>query len=356
MNTVVVRCAGCRQLSRVASEAVGLEVVCPRCAVTFVARPEVPPDDPPVVRRTDPARVPVVRPRQAKPINWDAPPAPPEPDAERTPPTGGLVALALLPFGIPLLWLLASALVPRPVVLSFAVPVAVAVGVTGLGFGIAYVGRWSVATRAKALLALLLAAYLTAGLLFVVKKEWLQSLRRAFPRGEHEWRKFPIEPTEKPPLIGYSVLFPAGEEVKEIPSPFPGEWKAFECKDSKQPDEYATAVGKLPGVAVWAADDPWFAAMGKAIRAAASPRATAPEEKPVELRDRTVVKQNAPPPIPGREFHFTTPDDILWHRVVRVYRVKDCAIVLAVEGPNLTPDAADVVRFLESVRVPVKFR
>jgi len=354
MNTVVVRCAGCRQLSRVAAEAVGLEVVCPRCAVTFVARPESAPDDPPFVRRTDPTQVPVVHPRTTKPINWDAPPAPPEPEVERIPPTGGLIAIALLPFGIPLLWLLASAVINRPVVMSFAVPVALAVGVTGLGFGIAYVTRWSVATRVKALVVLLLVAYLAAGFLFVVKKEWLQSLRRAFPRGENDWQKFPIEPTKKPPLIGYSVEFPAGEEVREVRPPFPGEWKAFECKDAKQTDNYATAVGRLPGIKLGMEDDPWFKAMGEAIRAAAPARAAEPKETPVSLRDRAVI--DPPPPIPGREFHFTRPDDILWHRVVRVYRVKDDAIIMAVEGPNLTPDAADVVHFLESVRVPVKFR
>jgi len=354
MNTVVVRCAGCRQLSRVAAEAVGLEVVCPRCGVAFVARLESAPDDPPVVRRTGPARVPVVRPRVTTPINWDAPPTPTEPEVERTPPTGGLIALALLPFGIPLLWLLASVVVNRPVVMSFAVPVAVAVGVSGLGFGVVYVSRWSAAARAKALVALLVAAYLAAGFLFVIKKEWLQSLRRALPRGDNEWQKFSIEPTKKPPLIGYSVLFPAGEEAREVPSPFPGDWKAFKCKDAKQTDEYATAVGRLPGVKPFAVDKVWFAAVGKVIRDAAPDPATAPEEKAVALRDRTAV--NAPPPLPGREFHFTRKDDILWHRVVRVYRVKDDAIIMAVEGPNLTPGAADVVHFLESVEVPAKFR
>ena len=113
------------------AEAVGLEVACPRCGVAFVARPDA--AEPPLVRPSDP---PVVRPRPNRPtpLVWELPDAP-APDVERTPPSGGLIALALLPFGIPLLWLLASAVAAREVVWSFAVPVAIAVGASGLGSG-----------------------------------------------------------------------------------------------------------------------------------------------------------------------------------------------------------------------------
>jgi hypothetical protein len=352
MNTVVVRCAGCQELSRVMAEAVGLQVACPRCGVAFVAVPDASPADPPLVRPADPARVPVVRPRPKPPtpLVWEVP-EPAEPEVERTPPTGGLIALSLLPFGIPLLWLLAAAVTQREVLMSFAVPVALAVGVSGLGLGTAYVTRWSVSSRAKAVIALLLVGYLAAGLLFIVKKEWLQDFRRVFNRGDLGWRNFRAEPVKEPgkELIGYRIQFPVGEPVKEVPSPFSeGTWKAYAHVDPTRPDSevYSSAVGRIPGVKPWAANHVWFPAVGKIVRAAAPADAVAPEETPVTLHDR--VKNEK---FEGREFHFTRPNDV-WSRVVRVYNVRGHVIYLAVEGPHLTPDAGDVSHFFESLRGP----
>ncbi len=340
MNTVVVRCAGCRQLSRVTADAVGLEVACPRCAAAFVARPEASPDDPPVVRTADPARVPVVRPRPKPPtaVVWELP-EPAAPEVELTPPTGGLIALALLPFGIPLLWLLLSAAALREVVLSFAVPVAVAVGVSGLGFGLVHVNRWSVASRAKVMVALLLIAYLTAGFLFLVKKEWLQDLRRVFNRGDLGWKDFRAPETAT--HVGYIVKFP-GRPITETDPPIPDwKWKAHRYAESNKPgvDVYLSAVGPIPTeiASAWSVDDVWFAAVGKAVRSAAA-----------DFKDdgETAVTAQG---VNGREYSFTGDGR---NRVVRVYRVGRQAVYLSVEGPHLTPDAVDVQFFLESLRVP----
>lgn len=360
MNTVVVRCTACRELSRVLSEAVGLEVACPRCGVAFVARPEVPAEEPPVVRRAASSGVPVVRPPAPAPtpIRWDLAEQPDPPEVERIPPTGGLIALALLPFSIPLFWLLASSVTQREVVWSFAVPVALAVGVSGLGFGTAYVNRWSVAARAKALLALLLLAYLAAGFLFAVRKEWLQDLRRNFNRGHLNWATFHAEPPDEkaepgkpkePKLIGFYCKYPQGMAEVEIASPFP-DWKskAYGFRDPKRPatEEYTAAVARVPGVRPASAE--WVAAVGKAVRAATPPDALVTESA-LEPRRDPLTKERWD----CWQYHVTRPNDV-WSRVARVYRVRGHAIYLAVEGPHLTPDAADVVFFLESLRGAVE--
>lgn len=343
MSTVVVRCGVCRQLSRVAAEAVGLEVACPRCPATFVARPEPDAAEPPLVRRADPGRVPVVRPRTElpRPIVWEAP-EPVAPVVERVPPSGGLIALALLPFGIPLLWLLASAVTQREVVMSFAVPVAVAVCASGLALGTATVDRWSVGTRVKAVVALLFLAYLVAGLLFIVSKEWLEDLRRVFNRGDIGWREFRAPETDK--HIGYSVKFP-GRPVVEGDSPVPEwDWQAFQHTDGAKPgaDVYLSAVGPVPPdvAKAWAADKVWFEGVGKVVRASAKGFADETESREVTAGD-----------LKGREYHFTGDGR---NRVVRIYRARGQAVYLAVEGAFVTPDAVDVQYFLNSLRVPFK--
>lgn len=349
MITVVVRCTACRQPSRVAAEAVGWEVACPRCPATFVARLEGEGSaEPPLVHRADPGRVPVVRPRAARPqaertrpIVWDAP-VPVVPDVERIPPTGGLLALTLIPFGIPLLWLLASVVTQREVVMSFAVPVALAVGASGLVFGVAQVDRWSIRTRVKSVLGLMLLAYAVATLLFLASKDWLEQLRRVFNRGDIGWREFRAAETNT--HIGYTIKFP-NRPVVETESPVAGwDWKAHWHREGGKPgaDSFTSAVGPVPPdvAKAWSADRVWFEAVGQALR-----EATRQENRFADDPDPKEVTFGE---FKGREFNFAGDGR---NRVVRVYRARGQAVYLAVEGAFVTPDAVDVQFFFQSLRL-----
>lgn len=353
MSTVVVRCTACRQPSRVAAEAVGWEVACPRCPATFVARPDGDGDaaaEPPLVHRADPGRVPVVRarpnrpqPDRPRPIVWDEP-APVVPDVERAPATGGLLALSLIPFGIPLLWLLASVVTQREVVFSFAVPVAVAVGAAGLAFGIVNVDRWSLRTRVKSVLGLTVLAYAVAALLFVVSKEWLQDLRRVFNRGDFNWKEFRATATDT--HIGFIVQFPS-KTFEGAESPVPEwDWKAYRHRDGATPgaDTYTVAVGPVPArvAKAWDADRVWLDAVGKVVGEAAKGYAITAEPKDVTLGR-----------FKGREFVFAGDGR---DRVVRVYRAEGQAVYLAVEGAFVPPDGVNVRFFFNSFRDPMPLR
>ena len=189
------------------------------------------------------------------------------------------------------------------------------------------------------MVALLLIAYLTAGFLFLVKKEWLQDLRRVFNRGDIGWRDFRVP--ESADHVGYIVKFP-GRPITETDSPIPDwKWKAHQYAESKKPgvDVYLSAVGPIPVeiAKAWSADAIWFEAVGKAVRAAAADF-TGEAERAVSVLG-----------VNGREYSFTGDGR---NRVVRVYRVGRQAVYLSVEGPHLTPDAVDVQFFLESLRVP----
>src|SRR5947209_16560896 len=192
--SVVVRCPGCRGESRVGPEVVGQLVLCPRCGGPFVAVEEAVP----VVRAAEPvrpaARSPsertvVGRPasgtqrsrRQAEPI------APPSKDAEDPHsdlapgglPISVLIGLALLPFVIPLLWLLAP-LVVGPPDLSLAAPTALAVAASALCLAVVYTVDWSPVTRVKGVLTLVGLAY-SAGIgLYVLDKGVIDRAKAVF--------------------------------------------------------------------------------------------------------------------------------------------------------------------------------
>ena len=70
-----------------------------------------------------------------------------------------LIAVALLPLGVPLLWLTASLLAGKQPVFSFVAPVAMALGAGGLCAGIASVHIWGFAARIRAMLAVVVLGY-----------------------------------------------------------------------------------------------------------------------------------------------------------------------------------------------------
>ncbi len=324
--TVIVRCPVCLKLSRVGENAVGLLVSCPLCPHQFLALPD---DD--VALVPDPP-IPTVHPRRRP----DAPRAPIPPVDEHpvhTGPNGFLISVALLPVGIPLAWLLVGAITGREPVLSFAAPVALALGAAGLCTGIART-HWGTPARIRAMLAIVLLAYLVAGVIYFTKPGWLEEARKNFGRGQLAWRDF------HSPDDAYLVKFPGPPKALET-SPVQG-WslKAFRYADPNRAgsDVFVSAHGTVPkDFPKDAPDEAWFQKV---------------KEKLLETTRATLVKDE---PVRGvgfqaHEYELQFPDDQI-KRVVRIVREKSRVYYLSVDGPFLTGETPDVKEFMKSFKL-----
>ncbi len=329
--SAIVRCSACHQRSRVAAESLGLLVACPRCGNQFVAES----DDELIILPDTP--VATVHPRRRSDTPRSPLPAPDDhPHPHHAGPNGLLISVALLPLGIPLLWLLVTVVTGRETVLSYAAPLAIAVGICGLCGGIALT-HWSTAARIRAMLALVMLAYLVSGALYFLKQNWLVEARKNFTRGEGPWHEF------KPPGEPYTVRFPGAP--KELPaSPVEG-WslKAFQFADPKRAgsDVFVSADGPLPtDFPKDAADEVWFA---KAKAALLTSGAELVREEPVRMQDPRRV-------ISAHDYELQFPDGQI-KRVVRIVRTEKRVFYLSVDGPFLTGDTPDVRDFLKSFKV-----
>jgi hypothetical protein len=324
----IVRCPACAGLSRIPPDAIGLTVHCPRCDESFVARKE-PSAAPPrrrrlrqVVPSAEPA-VPVVHPID----EFDS-----GHDHGRHGPTSALIGLSLLPLGIPLVWAAARLLTGIDPVFSYALPVAIAVGMAGLCLGAAVTCDWSYPTRVKGILMLVFLGYAAGAFLFFVQKDWLEAARKRIS-SDVRWQRF--EPADKT----FEVQVPGRARPEPAAEPVPGwELRTFRCADPKQKstDVYWVAYGLPPDSVANLADNEWFAAVRQAITQAAG--GVDPSEKPL-----TYGWQQHP----GREYGLVLPDRIT-NRTVRVYRIGTRAFYLAAEGVALPADAPDVRKFFES--------
>lgn len=349
---VVVRCPGCRGAARVGREALGLLVGCPRCPEQFVAIEEAMPVPPPAPPR------PVERPRgplappEANPSRGRAEPVAPPPEAGRSarrrrppraeaadpahhePPAGGLpasvlIGLALLPFAIPLLWVIAPLAVGRPPVLSLAAPAALAIAASTLCLAVIYTVDWSPTTRIKGVVMLLGLAYFTGLSLYFLKKDMLDRVKNFFGP-DREWKDF------TPPDQSYTVKMPV--KTTGIPDqPVPGFTLACHTASEKVPFvgviTYVVGSGKDPRPN--RADDEWFDEVGRAMQNAGRGRLREPEWLP--------PRQG----FPGRQWEVDVGKPGGAVRVVRVYRGKGTMYFLSVEGPNLSPDDEHAGEFFD---------
>ena len=368
MSLAVVRCPACLGASRVAAEALEQTVECPRCQAPFVAAEEVPVLQP--ARREKPAKsaprtgrprsrlasaIPVTPPRprdlptgggwngsaphpdSPHPIEPDAPAIPdPVHDPHRRPvaglPVSVLVGLALLPFGIPVLWWAAPALTGVQAALSLAVPAALSVAASALCLGVVYTIDWSAVTRVKGVLMLVGLAYLAAAGLFFLKKDMTDRLRGLL--------------TDDPWTMVYSregrfkVLMPGAVEKDDDP-PLPN--LKLRMNDGRRAtyltereDEYVyLAKAGTPDRPV-KPDDAWFTAIGDQLAQAG------------EVTDPRVV--NLGDDEPGREWTLKMKEEAV--RVVRVYVSGGRVYYLSVEGKNLGPADEDLVSpFFRSFQV-----
>jgi hypothetical protein len=319
----VVRCPSCSGLSRVPADAVGLSVACPRCDRPFVATPER--EAPPPGRPRAVPVVPVVRPVRGEPEIDSGH------DHGRHGPASALIGLALLPLGIPLFWTAALYLSGVEPIFSYALPVAVGLGISGVCLGVVFTCDWSHPTRVKGILMLVLVGYAAAAFLYFVQKDWLEAARKRFGNTIERWHEY--EPEDR----SFKVKVPGRAADDPAAEPLPG-WKlrTIRCADPRQrsTDVYVIAFGLPADDAARLADDDWFTAARKAIAMAAG--GSEPSETPVSQQGYS-----------GREFAVVLPDRVT-NRTVRVFRVGQRAFYLAVDGTHLPPDASDVRKFFNS--------
>lgn len=332
MSLAVVRCPGCRGASRVSADALGQMVGCPRCQMPFVAEEDIPvvaPKARPVVRKPV---VPVApRPRRVE----DEPTEPPVatadavPDPEHDPharpvaglPVSVLVGLALVPFGIPLLWRVTPLVTGQEAALSLAVPVALAVAASALCLGVVYTIDWTATTRVKGVLMLVGLSYLAAAGLFFLKKDLMDRIR-TWGDSSRQWSV---------------VYLKDGSQVQMPGRANPDEMKSLnefaKIDDARrsvfQPDppsgpryEYRFAVGSLTAKP---ADAAWFARVGDQLRKENGNQLSGPADRDIEFANGVY-----------REWVFDVGNRVV--RVIRVYVVADRVYYLYAEGPELTPD------------------
>jgi hypothetical protein len=254
-------------------------------------------------------------------------------DVDPPGPTASVIGLALLPLAIPILWLIIPELTDQKSIFSVGVSLAIAAAGCGLGIGAAVTEDWSAVTRLKAVLAVVILAYASAGFCYFLKKDWLEQLRKNNGRGNREWKEF------TPDDRAYTVKLP-GDTAPAAESPLPGwDLKTYRHEDlDRSTDVFVVAAGVQPAAAAGIKDDDaWFAAVRKGLADAAG------VAEPVE---RALTQQG----YPVREYHFSVPDRAM-NRTVRVIRVGRRAVYLAVDGVVLTPESKDVKKFFDSLYI-----
>ncbi|MBX9624942.1 MAG: hypothetical protein K2X82_14140 [Gemmataceae bacterium] len=241
-----------------------------------------------------------------------------------------MVGLALLPFAIPLVWLIAPFVAGRPPALTVATPAALAVAFAAMCLAVVFTVDWSPATRLKGVVVLLGLAYFAGLGLYFLRKEMVDRVAAAFgPR----WQEF------RPPDGAYRV------ELPHRPVPVPGEqplrgW-ALSLHRAARPGwdgVFTCTVGAGRDARKDLDDDAWFAAVERVLLAG---RNGAPVGARVAAGGGNV---------PGRE--WVIHQDRASARTVRVFRdrANEAVYYLAADDAD---DPALARRFFDSFR-PLK--
>ena len=337
---VVVRCTECRGASQVGADALGLMVVCPRCHEPFLALEEATPVAKPA-RRLEPVRSPSEpRPRRLRSSRPLAEPvgAPGSPDPHDAPigtarglPVSVLIGFALLPFAIPLLWLIGPQLLAQQPSLSLAAPAALALSASVLCLSVVFTVDWTPATRIKGVLMLVGLSYFAGLSLYFLKKDMVDRAREFFGPSE-KWYEF------KPPNGNYQVRLPvnpnAVQAVKD--QPLPG-WKlvCFKAQHNSMvgpPVQYLFGSGRDANPEA----ENWFDEVGKAVEAAAGDGA--------EISPPAAIPSTGG--LPGQRWAIELSGGDL--RTVQVFRANGSVYFLSVEGDRIEHDHPFARQFFDS--------
>jgi hypothetical protein len=235
-------------------------------------------------------------------------------------PLSVMVGLALLPFAIPLVWLIAPLVAGRPPALSVATPVALAVAAAALCLAVVFTVDWTPATRLKGVLILLGLTYLAGLSLYFLRKEMVDRVGAQFgPR----WREF--RPPDGPPytvdLPGRPVPAPNDRPLPTVP---------LACYKAGHPGwagDFVCVVGAGDDPDPETADDDFFREVGRAVGGFGPGQAVAPGP-------------GGPAGPPGREWRIIGRG--VAPAAVRVYRADGVVYYLSAEGPDLDAHARRV--------------
>jgi hypothetical protein len=255
---------------------------------------------------------------------------------ERPLPASVFIGLSLLPFLIPIVWLVAS-VIAKPPMLTFGTPIALAVATSILCLAVISTIDWTPATRVKGVLLLVVLSYLTGLGLYFVKREMVNRVQKAFGRGQ-------VLLPDAPRGAGYSVRVP-GHPVDDNGAR-PMRDVALTCRRVNLPGMpgYTFVYGSSPpplNLVPQNAElgtDAWFQ---KAILDITKQARATREKEPQTLSYNGQF--------PGREFLLQLPDGQKTQRLVRIYVANGRVYYLAVDRVNLDPNDDDLVReFFES--------
>jgi len=345
MDSAVVRCTACLGVSRVEAGALGLTVRCPRCDATFVAVEEVEHPAPtrrernPVLPVPEPDPVPVPeprRPRRRRPESAPEIEPPPAPEPNHDPhhasygplPASVLIGLALLPFAIPILWLVAPAVTGVQPAMSMATPSALALAASILCLAVIYTIDWTPTTRIKGVLMLVGLAYFGAVSLYFLKKEMVERIKRFTGLEERvPWREFttpdyvvslPAQAErldgQDEPLTSLKLKYYTASLERQIQGRF-----RFVCGSFRLPPNNGDDNVVQPGTAAW---------FDEVIREIAE------RSGGKQLKDPDTISYDDRPR--GRELWIALPDGEI-NRVVRIYVIRGAVYYLSVQGTKVAP-------------------
>jgi hypothetical protein len=265
----------------------------------------------------------------------------PDDEAFRSEPTGILWAAALLPVIIPILWVAGLFIFKLVPIFSFALPMALTIGICGVNIGIIWSNGWSTGGKLRAVLAVGFLGLFAASSLFFLKKEWAQGFKNQLGPNNLNWQEY--EPGDR----AYRVKLPG--RAQETNSPL-SDWELKAVRtaiDGRRAKglfgvSYTAAHGKTTPQLKDLPDEDCFARVLSEFKDLGEIAAEKSLLIPYPGSDRDH---------PGREWVIALPDGVT-NRVVRVYRVRhrgeDLFFYLAVEGAFVTPEAKYVQDFLKA--------
>ena len=326
-SEINVRCPSCRGVAAVDVLVLGSPVACPFCDLVFDALPEVS-----VRQQVEAPIVPVARKRTVDISSPDES----QPDITDTAPSDSvpfLIGLALLPLALPIVWVILISTGAWEPLFTAGVPIAIGIGATGLGIGVALTRDWSVNRKMKSILAITLLACSSGGALFLLKKEWGEAVRKRFGADEFNWHVHDAWP--------FRVKVPPHFKKSNDPSPLLPNWQLqsvrYTLPKDAAADIYRIAHGAQPAAMGALDTDPWFE---EAVKQMTS------EDTGPPVRNEAIAERG----FPGRQITFRKSDGAT-NLTVRLYRVGQAVILLAVEGPLLPADARDVQTFFRSLYI-----
>ena len=347
MGLAVVRCTACLGVSQVEAGALGLTVRCPRCDATFVAvdeaedlvpvRPARNPLLPASESNLEPRRTRRRRPehvadhesnlvRELKEDPYHTPSGPL--------PASVLIGLALLPFAIPILWLVAPAVTGVAPAMSIATPSALAVSASILCLAVIYTVDWTPTTRIKGVLMLVGLAYFASVSLYFLKKEMVERFKRFTGLEEQiDWQNHDTG--------DYHVSMPGPPKPvagREVPiRSIPVDWFKADCD---QPLGSLVSVVGSANLPDHAGNDAWFDQISREIV----------RESGGQQRGQTSTIRYAGS-FPGRQLEILLPDKSTI-RIVRVFVIQGRFYYLAIEGFAIKALDRHPKSFFDSFHVP----